>query len=81
MFALGAQCEAYLDMTPEAVGRVLAVRYWAYYHENQPPIRDDKFTELPTAYASMNTDEDPNAVGQAEALPVHYRLTFLGTSD
>ncbi len=78
MFALGAQCEAYLGMTPEAVGRVLAARYWTYYHENQPPSRDDKFTELPTAYASMNTDEDPNAVSEAEEQPFHYRLNFLG---
>ncbi|KAK5170096.1 uncharacterized protein LTR77_004680 [Saxophila tyrrhenica] len=78
MFALGAQCEAYLDMTPEAVGRVLAARYWTYYRENQPPRRDDQATELPTAYASMNTDEDPNAASGKAALPVHYRLTFLG---
>ncbi|KAK3719243.1 hypothetical protein LTR37_004462 [Vermiconidia calcicola] len=78
MFALGAQCEAYLDMTPEAVGRVLAVRYWDYYRKNQPPHRDDKSAELPTAYASMNTDEDPFAATEAEGLPLHYRLTFLG---
>lgn len=78
MFALGAQCEAYLDMTPEAVGRVLAAKYWAYYHKHQPPTRDDKFTELPTAYASMNTDEDPYAAAEEGTLPFHYRLTFLG---
>ncbi len=78
MFALGAQCEAYLDMTPEAVGRVLQTKYWTYYHQNQPPGRDDKFTELPTAYASMNTDEDPNFTAESQGLPWHYRLTFLG---
>lgn len=76
MFALGSQCEAYLDMTSNAVGRILADKYNIYYRQHQPPHRDDKSTELPTAYASMGTDEDPNA--GREDLPLYYQITFLG---
>lgn len=78
MFCSGSQTAAYLGLTPEAIGRVLASKYWAYYRENQPPARDDKSTDLPTAYASMNTDEDPNAGLEAAGMPLHHRLTFLG---
>lgn len=76
MFALGSQCETYLDMTSNVVGRILADKYRAYYKIHQPPHRDDKSTELPTAYASTLVDEDPNA-GVA-ALPWYYQMTFLG---
>ena len=76
MFATGSQCESYLDMTPKVLGSILAERYHAYYMENQPPYRDDKSTEQPTAYASKLVDEDPEA-GRVEP-PVFYRITFLG---
>jgi hypothetical protein len=37
MFALGAQCDAYLDMTPNAAGKILAEWTSAYYKLNKPP--------------------------------------------
>ncbi|TKA72816.1 hypothetical protein B0A49_05480 [Cryomyces minteri] len=76
MFALGSQCESYFDMTSNALGRIIADKYHSYYRNHQPPHRDDKTTELPTAYASQQIDEDPDA-GRLE-LPIHYRITFLG---
>lgn len=76
MFALGSQCQSYFDMTSNVLGKILSDRYHAYYKEHQPPRRDDQTTELPTAYASSQVDLDPEAGRQA--LPVHYRVTFLG---
>ncbi|OQO03199.1 hypothetical protein B0A48_11454 [Cryoendolithus antarcticus] len=76
MFALGSQCETYFDMTSNVIGRIMADKYQAYYMEHQPPIRDDKSTEVPTAYASTLVDEDPNAA--TAELPWYYQVTFLG---
>ncbi|KAK4984016.1 hypothetical protein LTR50_006855 [Elasticomyces elasticus] len=76
MFALGSQCESYFDMTSNALGRIVADKYHAYYRVHQPPHRDDKTTEIPTAYASKQVDEDPHA--SRPELPVHYQITFLG---
>ncbi|KAH2311335.1 hypothetical protein LV164_000399 [Aspergillus fumigatus] len=75
-YAVGARCDAYIDMTPKAIGRILSDRIRAYYHQHQPPRREEAFTELPTAYASMDIDLDPN--GGQEDLPLSYRFTFLG---
>ena len=75
-FALGSRCEAFFDMTPRALGRIISDRYRAYYMKHQPPAREDVFTELPTAYAAMEIDADPND-GQ-EVVPAYYKITFLG---
>jgi hypothetical protein len=75
-YAVGARCDAYIDMTPKAIGKILSDRIRAYYREHQPPRREEAFTELPTAYASMDIDLDPN--GGQEKLPLSYRFTFLG---
>lgn len=76
MFALGSRCDSYFDMTPNAMGKILAQRYRKYYQLNQPPQRDDFTTELPTAYASKQIDTDPFHV--RKDLPVYYQITFLG---
>jgi hypothetical protein len=76
MFALGSRCDSFLDMTPKVLGRIISDRYRAYYKKYQPPPREEAFTELPTAYASMDIDLDPD--GGQEELPVYYRVTFLG---
>lgn len=76
MFALGSRCDSYFDMTPNAMGKILAKRYRAYYKINQPPQRDDLTVELPTAYASKQIDTDP--FHERAELPVYYQVTFLG---
>lgn len=53
MYALGARCDMFFDMTPKMLGKIIAARYSEYYKINQPPRRDEVFTELPTAYASF----------------------------
>lgn len=76
MFATGSQCETYFDMTAKTLGRILAGKYQKYYKEFQPPYRPDSSIELPTAYASKQVDENPEA--KRAALPVWYQITFLG---
>ncbi|KAL3476615.1 hypothetical protein BJX99DRAFT_258167 [Aspergillus californicus] len=76
MFALGARCDLFFDMTPMLLGKIITARYREYYKVHQPTRREDGFTELPTAYASMDIDLDPE--GDKHDLPVYYRVTFLG---
>lgn len=75
MFALGSQCESYLDMTSNALGRILTDKYHSYYKQHQPPLRDDKTTELPTTYSSSQVDLDTKPA--YIKLPMHYKVTFL----
>ena len=75
-FALGSRCESYFDMTPRALGRILADRYRIYYTENQPPRRDPNILEPPTTYAAMQTDLDMSE--GREQLGVSYQITFFG---
>ncbi|KFG79629.1 glycosyl transferase, group 1 family protein [Metarhizium anisopliae] len=74
-FALGSRCDSFFDTTPRAVGRIIADRYRAYYMKYQPPMRDEMFTELPTAYAAMQVDFDPD--DGKEKVTVAYRITFF----
>ncbi|KAF7587108.1 hypothetical protein BBP40_007714 [Aspergillus hancockii] len=76
MYAVGARCDMYFDMAPIVLGKIIATRYRTYYNLHPPPRRDDLFTELPTAYASMDVDLDPK--GGQEKLSVFYQFTFLG---
>ncbi|KAM3424846.1 hypothetical protein BST61_g6824 [Cercospora zeina] len=76
MFGTGSQCETYLDMTSNVLGRILADKYQSYYTKHQPAARKDGSSELPTSYASKSVDEDPDA--QRPTLPIYYRITFLG---
>lgn len=76
MYALGARCDMFFDMTPKVLGKIIAHRYREYYKINQPTRRGEVFTELPTAYASMDIDLDPE--GDKLEIPFYYRVTFLG---
>lgn len=75
-FGLGSRCDSFFDTTPRSVGRILSDRYRDYYAEFQPPMREDGFTELPTAYFSMQVDFDPE--DGKTAIPFYYRITFFG---
>ncbi|KAL4914633.1 hypothetical protein BDW62DRAFT_204388 [Aspergillus aurantiobrunneus] len=76
MFALGARCDLYFDMTPNMLGKIITARYREYYSVHEPTRREELFTEIPTAYASMEIDLDPK--GEQHSVPFHYRITFLG---
>ncbi|CZR58560.1 related to glycosyl transferase [Phialocephala subalpina] len=76
MFALGSRCENYFDVTPNVLGDILSRRIFAYYKANQPPRREDGFTELPTAYSSNQIDLDLKA--EAPTVPLYYQITFIG---
>ncbi|KAH8194643.1 hypothetical protein TruAng_011188 [Truncatella angustata] len=75
-FALGSRCDSFFDMTPRNVGKIVANRYREYYMKYQPPRRTENFTELPTAYAAMQSDIDPT--GGEEKTAFSYRFTFFG---
>ncbi|KAI5367114.1 hypothetical protein Slin14017_G021500 [Septoria linicola] len=76
MFGTGSQCETYLGMTSNVLGRILADKYQAYYMKHQPVARKDGSPDLPTSYASKSVDEDPDA--KRPSLPIYYQITFLG---
>lgn len=76
MYALGARCDSFFDMTPKLLGKIISDRYRAYYKKYQPPPREEVFTELPTAYSSLDIDLDPK--GGQEDPPWYYQVTFLG---
>ncbi|EFX04881.1 glycosyl group 1 family protein [Grosmannia clavigera kw1407] len=75
-FGLGSRCDSFFDTTPRSIGRILSDRYRAYYTEFQPPLREEGFTELPTAYFAMQVDFDPED-GKTK-IPFYYRITFFG---
>ena len=75
-FALGSRCDSFFDTTPRSVGRIIANRYRGYYMKHQPPYREDGFTELPTAYAAMQVDFDPD--DGRDKPPFYYQITFFG---
>ncbi|KAH7400444.1 hypothetical protein BKA64DRAFT_481996 [Cadophora sp. MPI-SDFR-AT-0126] len=75
-FALGSRCESFFDTTARCLGRVISDRYRSYYMQHQPPRREEGFTELPSAYAPMQVDLDPQ--DGKEVVPAYYQITFLG---
>ena len=75
-FGLGSRCDSFFDMTPRALGRIISDRYRGYYMKYQPPQREEGFTELPTAYAAMQVDVDPQ--DGKEVIAWYHQITFLG---
>ena len=62
MWGLGSHCEAYFDVTPKALGRILYHRYRSYYNVHQPPFEADSRTQLASSYMSAGTDIDRDGV-------------------
>ncbi|PBP26082.1 glycosyl transferase, group 1 family protein [Diplocarpon rosae] len=75
-FALGSRCDSFFDMTTRDLGRILSARYRSYYMKHQPPPREEGFTDLPSAYAAMQIDLDPQ--NGEEKITGYYQVTFLG---
>ncbi|KAI6711821.1 glycosyl transferase: group 1 family protein [Diplocarpon mali] len=75
-FALGSRCDSFFDMTTRDLGRILSARYRSYYMKHQPPPREEGFTDLPSAYAAMQIDLDPQ--NGVETITSTYQVTFLG---
>jgi len=74
-FAVGSRCDSFFDFSPRVLGTILSSRYRAYYMQHQPPDRKDGYTELPTAYAAMQVDSDPD-FGKEKVSSI-YKVTFL----
>ncbi|RDL42046.1 UDP-Glycosyltransferase phosphorylase [Venustampulla echinocandica] len=77
LFATGARCEAYFDLTPSAFGKLLSDRYRAYHHKvgHEPPIWSDLDPTTPSAYAAAKIDVDPDS--KKSSMAAHQRFTFL----
>jgi hypothetical protein len=77
LFATGARCEAYFDVTPSAFGKLLSDRYRAYHHQagHEPPLWSDAEPSTPSAYAAAKIDVDPNL--EKSTMSAHKRFTFL----
>jgi glycosyltransferase involved in cell wall biosynthesis len=76
MFATGSRCDSYFDVTPNVLGKILSDRQQSYYKLHQPPTRNDAITELPTSYASMLADTDPDP--DTDEVAIYYSVAFLG---
>ncbi|EDO01996.1 hypothetical protein SS1G_04472 [Sclerotinia sclerotiorum 1980 UF-70] len=76
LFATGARCESYFDMTPSAFGKLLSDRYRACHHQpgREPPIWSDDDPSTPSAYAAAKID-----IGDFKSKPLSgvMRFTFL----
>ena len=62
MWGLGSHCEAYFDVTPKALGKILYHRYRTYYNKHQPPFEADSRTQLASSYMSAGTDIDREGI-------------------
>lgn len=77
LFATGARCEAYFDLTPSAFGKLLSDRYRAYHHQigHDPPIWTDANPATPSAYAAAKIDVDPDS--KRSNMSATQQFTFL----
>ncbi|TVY84657.1 hypothetical protein LSUE1_G001270 [Lachnellula suecica] len=77
LFATGARCEAYFDVTPSAFGKLLSDRYRTYHHQpgHEPPIWSDLEPSTQSAYAAAKIDVDPSSKKSSMSAP--QRFTFL----
>jgi len=74
-FAVGSRCDSFFDFSPRVLGTILSKRYRKYFMDHQPPDRVDGYTELPTSFAPMQIDSDPD-FGK-EKVSRLYQVTFL----
>ena len=77
LFTLGARCEAYFDVSPSALGNVLAAKYRSFYgqRENQPPSWVDGAPGPASAYAAAGIDIDSDT--KPTVVPTVRRFGFL----
>ena len=77
LFATGARCEAYFDLTPSAFGKLLSDRYRDYHHKtgHEPPLYSDAEKNTPSSYAAAKIDVDPQS--KKATMSGTQRFTFL----
>ncbi|KAI1002392.1 hypothetical protein K3495_g5809 [Podosphaera aphanis] len=77
LFATGARCEAYFDLSPSAFGKLLSDRYRAYHQKagHEPPLYTDSELRIQSAYAAAKIDVDLNSKKSNMSAP--QRFTFL----
>jgi hypothetical protein len=77
LFATGARCESYFDLTPSAFGKLLSERYRDYHHKagHEPPLYSDTELNTPSSYAAAKIDVDPQS--KISKMSGTQRFTFL----
>jgi hypothetical protein len=66
LFGLGSRCQAFFDVTPTVLGKILHKKYRTIYSDNQPPIEADDGSTLATCYVSANPDLDKEGITDAK---------------
>ncbi|KHJ35338.1 putative glycosyl group 1 family protein [Erysiphe necator] len=58
LFSTGARCEAYFDITPNELGKLLSDRYRKHHHQSnhEPPIWTDAESKIFSTYAAAKID-------------------------
>ncbi|RKF78556.1 putative glycosyl group 1 family protein [Golovinomyces cichoracearum] len=77
LYATGARCETYFDITPNALGKLLSDKFRNYHHQSghEPPLwisRDSKFL---STYAATKVDVKKDS--SIHKLSAIQRFTFL----
>jgi len=62
LFGLGSRCQAFFDVSPNVLGKILYEKYRTTYANNQPPLEADDGTTLATSYVSANPDLDREGI-------------------
>lgn len=77
LFATGARCESYFDLTPSAFGKLLSDRYRDYHHKagHEPPLYKDGELNTPSSYAAAKIDVDLQVI--KSKMSGTQRFTFL----
>ena len=77
LFQLGSHCEAYMDITPKVLGRIIFDKYRNYYDKHQPPLSADDPNNFATSYPSAKTDIDREGITN---LDKGFATKFKGTA-
>ncbi|POS88089.1 hypothetical protein EPUL_000337 [Erysiphe pulchra] len=58
LFSTGARCEAYFDITPNELGKLLSDRYRKHHHQsnNEPPLWKNAESKILSTYAAAKID-------------------------
>ncbi|TQS36907.1 hypothetical protein Golomagni_02634 [Golovinomyces magnicellulatus] len=77
LYATGARCETYFDITPNALGKLLSDKYRNYHHQSghEPPLWISRESKFLSTYAATKVDVKKES--SMHKLSPIQRFTFL----
>ncbi|RKF62390.1 putative glycosyl group 1 family protein [Erysiphe neolycopersici] len=77
LFSTGARCEAYFDITPNELGKLLSDRYRKHHHRSnhEPPLWKNAESKILSTYAAAKIDVHP--ISKRKHLSGTQKLTSL----